>query len=293
MNYIAKINNDEEFILVDFSPTAFNTQMKLDLVTDDLHQVKELFGEDFLLQILIGERLVGEYTCFNGYNSITVKPSVYVESLGEFVDILQVSLTKKNLVDQVDELYKKVNNVVDTEIMTLEEYKEYKLQQISDVCQADIFAGKDIEFPDGIIATFSFNLQDQQDLKALFDLATQMPQYRYPWHANGEDCRLYYGVDIIRIYSELQAKLLYTTTYCNALNQMIRTAETKEEIDTYDYGCEIQEPYLTNMAEILGEMKDIFDAIKARYGIDQEESESEEDPEENEEPEEDNDNNEE
>lgn len=37
MNYIAKINNDEEFILVDFSPTAFNTQMKLDLVTDDLH----------------------------------------------------------------------------------------------------------------------------------------------------------------------------------------------------------------------------------------------------------------
>lgn len=100
-----------------------------------------------------------------------------------------------------------------------------------------------------------------------------MPQCRYPWHADSEDCKLYTGLDIIKIYSELQANLLITTTYCNGLNQMIRNAESKEEIDTYEYGCELIEPYKSNAETIIDEMMIVFDNIKGKYGIDEDEPE--------------------
>ena len=281
-NFIARVNNETEYTIIDFNPAIFINQMTLSLVTDDLREVKQLFGQEFFLEILSGDQVIGEYSCFDGYSYISVKPNIYVESLNAFADILEIYLTRKNLIDTVDDLYKKVNNIVDTESMSLEEYKAYKLSQISEACQTDIYSGDNITFEDGITAHFSFTLQDQQDLNVLFNLACAMPNLRYPWHADSEDCRLYRGVDIIKIYADLQGKLLYTTTYCNAINQCVRVCSTKEQVDQFYYGCEIPEPYATNMEEILSAMEIVFNTIKSQYGIDQED---EDEPEDNQDPE--------
>ena len=40
MIYKAIINDDVEYMLAEFNPLVFSNQMVLDLVTDDLHEVK-------------------------------------------------------------------------------------------------------------------------------------------------------------------------------------------------------------------------------------------------------------
>ena len=52
---------------------------------------------------------------------------------------------------------------------------------------------------------------------------------------------------------------------CNAINVLIRNAQTKEEVENYYWGCELPEESQENVDAILDNMTAIVNGIKAQY----------------------------
>lgn len=130
-----------------------------------------------------------------------------------------------------------IQPTVDIESMSLNEYKDYKIQELSKVCNDTICAGLDITTSKGS-EHFSFNMEDQFNLKVLSDTA-MLTQANLPYHTNGQQCKVYTAQDIITIFATLQRNLLYHSTYCNALYVLVDNAESKDEVQAITYGIAI------------------------------------------------------
>lgn len=261
MGLFVRINSMTSFDIAEWNASAFSNDTKLDLLTDDFSTVSNTFRSIELLEIINDESVVSEYTAFNSFDSITFLGSRYVDRIKDFAPVIRVSLIKTDIVEQVNRLDKKVNNIVDVDSLSLDEYKNYILKNISDACQKDIYDGLVVELSDGTREYFSYDTQDQQDLKALFDTARQFPTFEFSWHSNNNLCKLYPAVDIIIIYATLQLKLLRATTYCNALNQIILNTEDRDTLSTYHYGYELPPESQQNVNRIIDAMSRVFNAI--------------------------------
>ncbi len=139
-------------------------------------------------------------------------------------------------------------------IPTLEEVKAAKLQEIASACERVIYMGVDVTLPAG---TEHFSLTEKDQIN-LFGKQAQMAAGadKFEYHQDGHPCRYYTGEEMQQIIEAALGFVTYQTTYCNALNMWVRTAETSEEIGTITYGCEIPEEY---QSEVL---KDIYAARK-------------------------------
>ena len=201
---------------------------------------------------------------YDYFESISYSP--FEEDInGNPVEAIVITLQKKDIYQMVESLSHKINPVIDYQSMGLEEYKQYRLKQVSDECTQDIYDGCDVTLSNGAVETFSFTEKDQTDLQALANLAMANPSLSLAWHSNGQPCRMYSGIDIIIIYQTLYMKLLYDTTVCNAINVLIRNAQTKEEVENYYWGCELPEESQENVDAILDNMTAIVNGIKAQY----------------------------
>lgn len=127
-------------------------------------------------------------------------------------------------------------------IPTLNEYKQIKINNISNICNQNIIKGVDVEIDD-TIEHFSYKDEDQINLKEIFDLAveTNVPMY---YHADGESCKEYSVEQIITIYSIASANKNHHTTYFNQLKMYINSLEIKEEIERVFYGQALTGKYL-------------------------------------------------
>lgn len=198
---------------------------------------------------------------------------------------MQVTLSRVNLVEQVKRLDEQINPVVDITAMTLEEYKQYQLKNLSKDCTADIYAGDQVVLYDGHVETFSFNQYDQVDLQSLANIAMMDPTVELTWHPTGNTnyCQFYSGVDIIIIYTTLSMKLFRDTTICNAINILIRNATSKDEVAQYYWGCELPEEDQERVDALITRMQAIVAEIMGRFmpGSDEEEPDGEETDDEN------------
>ena len=73
----------------------------------------------------------------------------------------------------------------------------------------------------------------------------------YPYHADGNLCRLYTADEIKAISAAAMSHKLYHTTYCNHLFSWIDRVETEEELDAIYYGATLPDDLQANMNEVL------------------------------------------
>lgn len=132
----------------------------------------------------------------------------------------------------------------------LEELQAVKLMAVNSTCNTVVTVGCDVTLTDGIVEHYSLSETDQINLSAAV-AAVQAGASGYPYHANGELCRLYLAADILLIATAATSYKLYHTTYCNHLRSWIKRVETVEELDTINYGVELPDDLATNMATIL------------------------------------------
>ena len=127
MVFTIKINGDENltFKVLNFDGTTFSMEPKLTLATDDLKAVKSAFTDLKLLEVFRDETQIGSFTSYDTYKDISFESGIYDSSTGEWIDVLNVPLTKASIVDQVQRLDAKVNQVVDPDTLSVDEYKEY------------------------------------------------------------------------------------------------------------------------------------------------------------------------
>lgn len=127
-----------------------------------------------------------------------------------------------------------------------------KLAEISDACRAAILAGVDVELSDGTTGHFSLEETDQINLTTAYG-AVQDGAAGYPYHADGQLCKMYPAADITAISEAATAHKLYHLTYCNHLMAWAKRVETADELAAITYGAELPEDLAANMQEVLAD----------------------------------------
>ena len=132
--------------------------------------------------------------------------------------------------------------------VSLEDKRAAKTAAMSAACNAAITAGMDVETTQ---CTEHFSLQetDQINLTAAVT-AVQQGAAGYPYHADGELCRMFTSAEIGAVGQASIAHKLYHTTYCNHLFDWIRRADAAE-LAGITYGAELPEDLAAHMQEIL------------------------------------------
>ena len=132
----------------------------------------------------------------------------------------------------------------------LDEIRADKLAELSTSCNAAITAGMDVETTQG---TEHFSLQETDQINLTTALsAVQSGAAGYPYHADGQLCRLFTAAEIQAIAAASVKHKLYHTTLCNHLLTWARRAETKEELSGITYAADgMPEDLAANMAAVL------------------------------------------
>ena len=149
--------------------------------------------------------------------------------------------------------------------MSPDEYRNYKLTQVNEACQEDIYAGDEIEI-DGVPRRFTFKLEDQMNLKNLFDIVSTFPDVQHlPYHVSAQSCEMFSRKDIITVYLTLLIRLTKITTYCNQLNMYIRSLYDKEKMKDITYGMELPEGYLATYNNIIAQSMESMQSLFEKY----------------------------
>lgn len=125
-----------------------------------------------------------------------------------------------------------------------------KLAEISQACNQTILAGIDVTLSDGTAYHFRLEETDQINLTTAYNAVLQGAA-GYPYHADGQLCKMFTAADITTISEAATTHKLYHLTYCNHLMTWAREAETAEELQSIYYGAELPEVLATNMEAVL------------------------------------------
>ena len=133
---------------------------------------------------------------------------------------------------------------------TLDVIRADKLVELSAACNDAITAGMDVETTQG---TEHFSLQETDQINLTTALsAVQSGAAGYPYHADGQLCRLFTAAEIQSIAAASVKHKLYHTTLCNHLLTWARRAETREELSGITYSADgLPEDLAANMAAVL------------------------------------------
>ena len=136
---------------------------------------------------------------------------------------------------------------------TLEEIKNTKIEEISKACNFNIVHGAYMEV-DGEMQLFSYKPEDQSNLISALQLsiATQMSM---PYHADGENCRLFTPEEITTLYVNEMINLTHHQTYTNQLKMYIESLDDKLAVEAVLYGNELTGKYLETYNIIMEQSK--------------------------------------
>lgn len=137
-------------------------------------------------------------------------------------------------------------------VITIDEIRNGKIQELSNECNKKILNGVDVLLKDDTTKHFSYTIEDQSNLKELFDivLQTKVPQY---YHADGESCREYCPEDIIQIYVYESLNKIESITYYNQMKLYILSLTDENEIKEIHWGTQLIGQYLETYTNALNQ----------------------------------------
>ena len=272
--YYALINDEINIPIFFWDAQYMQSTNTLRLATNDLPMVCEVLSNLKTLSVYTStDEAVAHFTQYDGYGNISYLGKNYSTQIGQAAHELQVTLTKVDLEKTVERLDHQVNPVVDIESMTLEEYKDYKIEQFSKAGENLIFEGTDVTLGDGSVKNFTYNLEDQSNLLNALFIIGQLDDLTItlPYHSHGEPCELYSALDIIRVYLELQTYSTTMQTLVNMKNNWVRSCTTKEEISAITFESDLPEAWIERAQSVLGPAQLLVNAIRQKYFPEEEE----------------------
>ena len=151
----------------------------------------------------------------------------------------------------------------------LTDIKSTKIAEIKQSCESYIYAGTDVILPDNTIEHFSYTLADQSNISEMFT-AVMAGATEYPYHADGEICKIYSKEQIITIYGTLSLYKTEATTYHNSLKAQIKAMTDADAITAVKFKeTELTGEYLENYASMMASAKAQLEAILARIPTDE------------------------
>lgn len=241
MVYTVKLDSsdDKVFDLMQFNSMTFDMECKLVVCTDDLKAVKSAFTNFKTLDIYRDDVQIATYTCFNNYKEISLQQGLYNNSNGEWEDALIVSLTRANIVEQVQRLDEKVNQVVDINTLTLDEYKNY-LQEKNKTALAEFLADQSVEFNG---KPYGVSEEDQNEMALNFmqyqALTTAGQQVTLEWHSKKSACETFTAEEFVQLTAMIKAFVYPYFQQMNVIKQQIFSSTSREELDKIEIKYEV------------------------------------------------------
>lgn len=241
MVYTVKLDSsdDKVFNLMQFNSMTFDMECKLVVCTDDLKTVKSAFTNFKTLDIYRDDVQIATYTCFNNYKEISLQQGLYNNSNGEWEDALIVSLTRANIVEQVQRLDEKVNQIVDINTLTLDEYKNY-LQEKNKAALAEFLASQSVEFNG---KPYGVSEEDQNEMALNFmqyqALTTAGQQVTLEWHSKKSACETFTAEEFVQLTAMIKAFVYPYFQQMNVIKQQIFSSTSREELDKIEIKYEV------------------------------------------------------
>lgn len=241
MVYTAKLDSsdDKVFNLMQFNSMTFDMECKLVVCTDDLKAVKSAFTNFKTLDIYRDDAQIATYTCFNNYKEISLQQGLYNNTNGEWEDALIVSLTRANIVEQVQRLDEKVNQVVDINTLSLDEYKNY-LQEKNKAALAEFLASQSVEFNG---KPYGVSEEDQNEMALNFmqyqALTTAGQQVTLEWHSKKSACETFTAEEFVQLTAMIKAFIYPYFQQMNVTKAQIFSSTSKEELDKIEIKYEV------------------------------------------------------
>ena len=152
---------------------------------------------------------------------------------------------------------------------TVEEAKPAKIAEIKQVCESYIYAGTDVTYSDGTTEHFTYTLADQSNISEMFT-AVMAGATEYPYHADGEICKIYTKEQIVIIYGTLSLFKTDATTYHNSLKAQVNAMTDADAISAVKFKeTELTGEYLTNYTEMMTSAQTQLNAVLAKIPSDE------------------------
>lgn len=266
--YYAIINSNDRVPLFIWDANSFRGNPELHFATDDLPYIRNLMTDIQSISIIDEtDTEVAHFTEYDSFSAISYLGRNYSSQMGGFANELAVTLIKADLVSQVQRLDEQINKIVDIEGMTLEAYKEWKINKFSEMGEQLIFAGTDVTLLNGVTKNFTYDLEDQSNLlnaifiiQALGDLSISIP-----YHGHGEPCELYNARDVLAVYFTLQFFSTRIQTEVNMKINWIRSCATKEEAMAINFDTPLPDEWAARAEAIMGPTMELARQLQAQY----------------------------
>ena len=142
--------------------------------------------------------------------------------------------------------------------------KAEKIAEIKKDCEEYIYAGTDVTYADGVKEHFTYSLVDQSNISEMFT-AIMAGATEYPYHADGEICKIYTKEQIVTIYGTLSLFKTEATTYHNSLKAQINAMTDADAISAIKFKeTELTGEYLTNYTAMMASAQTQLNAILAK-----------------------------
>ena len=147
--------------------------------------------------------------------------------------------------------------------------KSSKITEIKQACEDYIYAGTDVKYEDGTVEHFTYNLADQSNISEMFT-AIMAGATEFPYHADGEICKVYSKAQIVTIYGTLSLFKTEATTYHNSLKAQVNAITDADVIAAVKFKeSERTGEYLENYAAVMASAQTQLNAVLARIPSDE------------------------
>ena len=147
--------------------------------------------------------------------------------------------------------------------------KAEKIAEIKKDCEEYIYAGTDVTYADGVKEHFTYSLVDQSNISEMFT-AIMAGATEYPYHADGEICKIYSKEQIVTIYGTLSLFKTEATTYHNSLKAQVNAMTDADAINAVKFKeTELTGVYLENYASMMASAKTQLEAVLAKIPADE------------------------
>lgn len=147
--------------------------------------------------------------------------------------------------------------------------KAEKISEIKQDCEDYIYAGTDVTYADGTVEHFTYSLVDQSNISEMFT-AIMAGATEYPYHADGEICKIYSKEQIVTIYGTLSLFKTEATTYHNSLKAQVNAMTDADAINAVKFKeTELTGEYLKNYTSMMASAKTQLEAVLTRIPADE------------------------
>ena len=151
----------------------------------------------------------------------------------------------------------------------LTDIKSTKIAEIKQSCESYIYTGTEVSLPNNTVEHFSYTLADQSNISEMFT-AVMAGATEYPYHADGEICKIYSKEQIVTIYGTLSLFKTEATTYHNSLKAQVNAMTDVDAIIAVKFKeTELTGEYLENYAAMMASAKTQLEAVLARIPADE------------------------